>query len=124
MNRRSCSSGFSLIEVIAALVILSTIGVSLINLSSRITEGQGRLQSHAGLQRQAWNVLIKEWVVASAWSGQTNREALTQRITHDTWQVELMETPTAARMLVKKTARVSHPTSQREAALSLYLVAE
>ena len=116
-------SGFGLIEVIAALVVLSTVGVSLINLSSRITVGESRIDSHDAVQRHAWNVLVSEWSQATARSGSSNRAQLESLVQDPRYQIRWTETETAAQMLVKKSVSVSSASRpQQPVTLAIFVV--
>jgi type II secretion system protein I len=127
VNRSAYSAGFTLIEVMAALMILSMVLGGVISMVHQYADQRGRMSSKLFASQVAWNSLLEQYRYSEGWVARSERasrprKGVEQQHGQDwRWQTEVK--PAMGKDMYRYEARVSLDNDGRTvSALSLYII--
>mgnify|MGYP003112075768 CR=1 FL=1 len=127
MQNRNTQQGFTLIEVVVALTILSWVLGSVLFLVSQYADGRIMMRERFYGNQVAWNQMMENYQLSRGWSplGESNRIELSGEEEQDgqTWFWQMNITRAMGRNLFRYETRVAAESEQSSAStLVMYLL--
>ncbi len=129
MSRHRSSRGFTLIEVVVAIFILSLVLGGAISMVHQYADQRGRISSKLFASQVAWNTLLEQyryaqgegWVARSERANRPNKGVEQQHGQNWRWQTQVE--PAMGKDMYRYEVRVGLENDQRTiSALSLYII--